>query len=409
MNLAGKIVRIVQKFGGTSVADIARLEKVALKVKREIDAGHQLAVVVSAMAGVTNQLVNFTKSLAPGQSTPEHDVVQASGEQVTSGLLALALEQIGIPARSFLGWQIPIITDDNHGNAHIQHIDTHTLESCWKHGITPVISGFQGITRQNRMTTLGRGGSDTTAVALAAALKADRCDIYTDVEGVFTADPRIVPSARKLPQISYQEMYELAAQGAKVLHTRSVQSAMDHQVQLRVLSSFVDTSGTHVGHLPDNPPSQIRGITHNTDWTLIKITSLHHPLKTIRQLNALFAEQSITHDMFVFTDTHPQTLSFAIAKGDLAKVIQAVEKTLLNFKPQHLEIETNIAKITLVGLGMIAPHGHNQKIFQFLNEKKLAHSLVASSNLKTSIVVSENLSEHIIRELHQHLELDKEY
>lgn len=402
-------MRIVQKFGGTSVADIAHLEKVALKIKREIDAGHQIIVVVSAMAGVTNQLVNYTKSLSSGKPTPEHDTVHATGEQVTSGLLALALQQIGVPARSFMGWQIPIITDDCHSNARIQHIQPDLLESCLEQGITPVVSGFQGITRDQRITTLGRGGSDTTAVALAASLKADRCDIYTDVEGIFTADPRIVPRARKLAQISFQEMHELAAQGAKVLHTRSVETAMEHNVSLRVLSSFSDSPGTHVVSMTDNQPQRLSGITHHGDCTLVKLSTIVHPLKTIRQLDSLFAQKAIAYDMFVFTDTTPQSLSFAIAAGDLAKVIQAVEEALPYFQPNHLEIETNITKITLVGFGMITPHGHNQRIFEFLNDKRLVHSLVASSNLKTSIVVHENLSEHIIKELHNHLELDKEY
>lgn len=400
-------MRIVQKFGGTSVADIARLEKVALKIKREIDAGHQVAVVVSAMAGVTNQLVNYTKSLSGNTSTPEHDTVHATGEQITSGLLALALQQIGVPARSFMGWQIPIITDECHTNAHIQHIDPTRLENCFAEGITPVISGFQGITPHQRITTLGRGGSDTTAVALAAALKADRCDIYTDVEGVFTADPRIVPNARKLDQITYQEMHELAAHGAKVLHTRCVKTAMEENVLLHVLSSFVDSPGTHVN--AERGDHQLRGIAHNSDWTLMKLSPIAHPLKAIRQLDNLFGEREINHDMFIFSDTDPQTLSFTIPKGDLAKSIQVIEETLPHFQPHHLEIATNITKITLVGFGMITPHGHNQRIFEFLNDKKLSHSLVASSNLKTSIVVPENLSEHIVRELHNHLELDKEY
>ncbi len=401
-------MRIVQKFGGTSVADIARLEKVALKVKREIDAGHQVIVVVSAMAGVTNQLVSYTKALSNGLPTPEHDAVHSTGEQITSGLLALALQQIGIPARSFMGWQIPIITDDCHTNARIQDIPTENLETCLAQNITPVISGFQGITKDQRITTLGRGGSDTTAVAIAAALQADRCDIYTDVEGVFTADPRIVPNARKLKEISYQEMHELAAQGAKVLHTRSVETAMAHNVCVRVLSSFVESPGTHMVSKTENT-HKLSGIAHNSDWTLIKLSSISQPLKTIRQLASQFEKQSINHDMFVFTDTDPQVLSFTIAKGDLAKTIQAVEETLPQFQPHHLEIETNITKITLVGFGMITPHGHNQRIFEFLNNKKVVHSLVASSNLKTSIVVSDFLSEHIIRELHNHLELDKEY
>jgi aspartate kinase len=405
--VAGKIVRIIQKFGGTSVANIARLEKVALRVKREVDAGNQVAVVVSAMAGVTNQLVSYTKALSSHMPTPEHDTVHATGEQITSGLLALALNQIGIPARSFLGWQIPIITDEQFSNARIQHINPQALENCWAQGITPVISGFQGITKDHRITTLGRGGSDTTAVALAAAVKADRCDIYTDVEGVFTADPRIVPKARKLSEISYLEMVELAAHGAKVLHTRSVETAMDHHIPLQVLSSFHDNPGTVVRPFPALN-SQLRGITHNYDWTLINLRHLQYPLKAIRQLNQAFQSQAVTSDMFVLTDTDPQHLSFTITKGDLAKVIEAIEQTIPDFKPSHLDVQSNIAKITLVGLGMTEPQGHNNRIFEFLNQRNLANALTASTSVKTSIVVPEDLAEHIIRDLHQSLGLDKE-
>ncbi|HUN45566.1 MAG TPA: aspartate kinase, partial [Stellaceae bacterium] len=240
------MARIVQKFGGTSVADIARIKTVALRVKREVDAGNQVAVVVSAMAGVTNQLVDWTRQTSSLHDAREYDVVVASGEQVTSGLLALALQDIGVNARSWLGWQIPLKTDGVHGKARIAEIPTEDMIRRMGEGQVAVVAGFQGLGPDNRITTLGRGGSDTSAVALAAALRADRCDIFTDVEGVYTTDPRIVAKARKLDKITYEEMLELASLGAKVLQTRSVELAMNHRVRVQVLSSFMDAPGTLV-------------------------------------------------------------------------------------------------------------------------------------------------------------------
>ena len=238
--------RIVQKYGGTSVADVDRIRNVATRVKREVDAGTQVAVVVSAMAGVTNQLVDYVRQLAPLHDTREYDAVVATGEQVTAGLLALALQTLGVPSRSFLGWQMPFRTDSMHGQARIEGIETAELERRLANGEVPVVAGFQGVSPDGRITTLGRGGSDTCAVALAAALKADRCDIYTDVDGVYTTDPRIVAKARKLDKITYEEMLELASLGAKVLQTRSVAMAMKHRVRVQVLSSFADLPGTLV-------------------------------------------------------------------------------------------------------------------------------------------------------------------
>jgi len=238
--------RIVMKFGGTSVADIERIRAVAQRVKREVDAGADVAVVVSAMSGVTNQLVDWVRSISRLHDAREYDAVVASGEQVTSGLTALALQELGVPARSWHGWQIPIRTNDAHGKARIEGIDTVEIDKRFQQGMVAVVAGFQGLGPDNRVTTLGRGGSDTTAVALAAALKADRCDIFTDVDGVYTTDPRIVAKARKLDKITYEEMLEMASLGAKVLQIRSVEMAMKHRVRLQVLSSFNDAPGTLV-------------------------------------------------------------------------------------------------------------------------------------------------------------------
>ncbi|MGI4811494.1 MAG: aspartate kinase, partial [Janthinobacterium lividum] len=238
------MARIVMKFGGTSVADLDRIRNVALKVKREVDAGNEVAVVVSAMSGVTNQLVAWCQSLAPLHDQREYDSVVATGEQVTAGLTAIALQALGVESRSWAGWQIPLQTDDAHGRARITAVEGEALLAEMQAGRVPVVAGFQGIGPSERITTLGRGGSDTSAVALAAGLKADRCDIYTDVDGIYTTDPRIVARARKLDRISYEEMLELASVGAKVLQTRSVELAMKQRVRVQVLSSFEDRPGT---------------------------------------------------------------------------------------------------------------------------------------------------------------------
>src|SRR5262245_36102745 len=263
------------KFGGTSVADVDRIKNVARRVKREAEAGNEIAVVVSAMAGVTNQLVAWTNQISPLHDAREYDVVVATGEQVTSGLLAIALQEIGVNARSWLGWQMPLTSDGVHGKARIQKIDTREMEKRFTQGQVAVVAGFQGLGPDNRVTTLGRGGSDTSAVALAAAMKADRCDIYTDVDGVYTCDPRIVTKARKLDKITYEEMLELASLGAKVLQTRSVELAMNHGVRVQVLSSFEDKPGTMVVDEEEVvEQSVVSGIAYSRDEakiTLVKV------------------------------------------------------------------------------------------------------------------------------------------
>src|SRR5687767_10092189 len=264
--------RVVMKFGGTSVANIERIRAVAQRVKREVDAGHEVAVVVSAMAGVTNQMVAWCAELSPLYDAREYDVVVASGEQVTSGLLAVALQTIGVNARSWLGWQVPVESDDAHGKARIARIRTEDLEARFAQGQVAVVAGFQGVGPDNRVTTLGRGGSDTSAVALAAALKADRCDIFTDVDGVYTTDPRIVAKARKIDRITYEEMLELASLGAKVLQTRSVALAMAHRVPVQVLSSFEDKPGTLVTDEEEIVETQIvSGIAYSRDEARVTI------------------------------------------------------------------------------------------------------------------------------------------
>lgn len=396
-------MRIVQKFGGTSVADIARLEKVALTVKEAIDAGHQVAVVVSAMAGVTNTLVGYVRALTSNVHQPEYDSIVASGEQVTAGLLALALQQIGVPARSFLGWQLPIHTSSDYADATIQSIETKAIEACFSENITPIIAGFQGVDGHGRITTLGRGGSDTTAVALAAALKADWCDIYTDVEGVFTADPRVVDSAQKLETITYDEMVELAAQGAKVLQTKSVETAIDHGVRVRVLSSFTKSPGTQVVFERDYE-TNVSSITHTQNCSRIHFKTASHPKIALSALQQALAQHQISTDLFLQTvlsddETH---MTFVIQNGDVPKTIQALGDLEDRFLLSDLKIDTNIAKISVIGLDLRARgSGVGQKLLSSLSHHGIVAEMVACSDLKFSVVVDAHEAVPAVQALHQ--------
>ncbi|MBM3632487.1 MAG: aspartate kinase [Alphaproteobacteria bacterium] len=405
------MARIVQKFGGTSVADIGRLENVSLKIKREIDAGHQVAVVVSAMAGVTNRLVGYATSLVGHAQSAEYDVIIAAGEQVTSGLLALALAQIGIPARSLLAWQIPIITDLNHGNARIQDIDPTCLEQCWEQGFVPVIAGFQGLTSQGRLTTLGRGGSDTTAVAIAAALRADRCDIYTDVTGVYTADPRIVPKAQKLKEITYEEMFELSAQGAKVLQTRSVETAMNHQVRVRVLSSFHEERGTEI--VPEkmlSDSAHVSGITHRGDEARLTLKKVRNEALAVSSIFETLSEANVHIDMVVqnvslddYTD-----LTFTVLKGEIPRVVDALQQ-MKHLSYDDLILDPNVAKITVVGVGLQQRLGIASLMFKTLADMKISLQVISCSAIKVSVLVDESVAEEALRALHSAYGLDKEF
>ena len=403
-------MRIVQKFGGTSVADIARLENVALRVKREVDQGHQVAVVVSAMAGVTNQLVGYTKAFSNIQNSPEHDAVISTGEQITTGLLALALQQLGLAARSFMGWQIPIYTTATHTNAQITHINPAALEDCFDQGVIPIIAGFQGITLEGRLTTLGRGGSDTTAVAIAAAVKADRCDIYTDVEGVYTADPRIVPKAAKLKQISYTEMLELAAQGAKVLHSRSVETALQHQVPVRVLSSFQDKPGTDVLMPPSiNSFLRISGITHKEDWVKIQLKTPPFTSPMLQSLHQGFQEAHIETDFINCQQyTDHTVLSFMVKKADFAKTISFLEKNRYDEEYNELRITQDFAKVSIIGINLLKKKDYTQQFLPILRSLNLIGELTHCSNTRLSFSVPQPQAEKFIQYLHTALKLDQE-
>ena len=401
-------MRIVQKYGGTSVADIAPLENVALRIKRDFDAGHQIAVVVSAMAGVTNQLVAYTKSFSNIQNSSEHDTVISTGEQITTGLLALALQQLGLQSRSFMGWQIPIKTSDDYTNAHVLTIEPAQLEACFKKNVIPVIAGFQGITSQGRIATLGRGGSDTTAVAIAAAIKADRCDIYTDVDGVYTADPRVVNKAQKLNQISYSEMLELAAQGAKVLHSRSVETAMRHLVYVRVLSSFNDQPGTDIMDIPAVNVARISGITHTIGWVMIQLETDNFNVLMIRSLEKTMKDAHILTDSFsVNEESSIIFIRFIVQKADFAKTIQSLEKNEYYSNYKRLHIEPDFAKISIIGLGFLGKSGITQQFLEVIKRVNISSCLTHFSTTRLSFSVKEDYAEDMIQIFHTAFELDQ--
>jgi aspartate kinase len=413
------MARIVMKFGGTSVADLDRIRNVALRVKREVEAGNEVAVVVSAMAGTTNQLVGWCQSLSPLHDAREYDAVVATGEQVTTGLLAIALQEIGVEARSWQGWQIPIRTDGAHGKARIDSIDADLLIRRMQglDGRSPqvaVVSGFQGLGPDNRLTTLGRGGSDTSAVALAAALKADRCDIYTDVDGIYTTDPRIVPKARKLAKISYEEMLELASVGAKVLQTRSVELAMNQRVRVRVLSSFKDvtdgeTAGTLVVDEDEIVEKEIvSGIAYSRDEAKITIRRVPDRPGIAAAIFGAMAEHGVNVDMIVQNISADGTtdVTFTVGNADLARA----QVSLAEAQPQigYAEIITDpdVAKISVVGVGMRSHVGVANTMFRTLADKAINIQVISTSEIKVSVLVAAEYTELAVRALHTAYALD---
>jgi aspartate kinase len=406
---AGK-TRIVMKFGGTSVADVGRIKAVAARVKREVDAGHEVAVVVSAMAGATNQLVGWTNDIARLHDAREYDAVVASGEQVTAGLTAIALQEIGVGARSWLGWQIPIRTDDAHGKARIQGIETEALGQRMARGEVPVVAGFQGLASDNRITTLGRGGSDTSAVALAAALQADRCDIFTDVDGVYTSDPRIVAKARKLDKITYEEMLEMASLGAKVLQIRSVEMAMKHHVRLQVLSSFADLPGTLVvdeGEIVEQ--ELVSGIAYSRDEAKITLTHVPDRPGVAATIFGPLADAHINVDMIVqnvagggdFTD-----ITFTVTKADLERAIRVLEDRHKELRFKSLQPDPNVVKVSVIGVGMRSHAGIAQRMFHTLAEKGINIQVISTSEIKISVLIAEEYTELAVRSLHTAYGLD---
>jgi aspartate kinase len=401
--------RIVMKFGGTSVADLDRIRNAATRVKREVDAGNEVAVVVSAMAGVTNQLVSHCQDLSLLHDAREYDTVVATGEQVTTGLLAIALQQIGIEARSWQGWQVPIRTDNAHGKARIADIEGAELIRRMKAGQVAVVSGFQGVGTDNRITTLGRGGSDTSAVALAAALHADRCDIYTDVDGVYTTDPRIVPTARKLARISYEEMLELASVGAKVLQTRSVELAMNEQVRVQVLSSFADVPGTLVVDEDEIVEKQnVSGIAYSRDDAKITLRRVPDRPGIAAAVFGALTDHNVNVDMIVqnvsadgLTD-----MTFTVSKSDLPRAQATLAEAKMQIGFSEVLADPNVAKISVVGVGMRSHAGVANTMFRALADKAINIQVISTSEIKVSVLVAAEYTELAVRALHTAYGLD---
>ena len=401
---------VVLKFGGTSVADVPKIKKIALKVKKEINKGNKVIVVVSAMAGVTNNLIDLVKSASASPPNTEYDVVLSSGEQVTSALLAITLDNLSIKARSWLGWQIPIISDLTHGNALIEEIKTDQIHEFFRKNQVAIISGFQGVTKDNRITTLGRGGSDTTAVAIAAAFSAERCDIYTDVDGVYTTDPRIVKNAKKLDKITYEEMLELASQGAKVLQTRSVALAMRFKVKLRVLSSFEDLPGTSIIEEGKNmEKSEISGIAHSLNEAKITLFGVPDRPGQAAEIFGALAKHSINVDMIVQSSSinHKATdITFTIPETDLLLAESTIKKIHKKINFKKFIADTNVVKISVVGNAMRTQSGIAKTMFETLANNQINIHVISTSEIKISVLISSDYYELAMRSLHSIFGLD---
>jgi aspartate kinase len=407
--------RLVMKFGGTSVADLDRIRRVARLVLAEADKGHVIAVVVSAMSGKTNELVAWTDAAGPatdgaGTSDNDYDLVVASGEQVTAGLLAMVLRNMGHRARAWLGWQIPILTDETHGSARIDEIPADALGEAVDGGEIAVIAGFQGVTREGRITTLGRGGSDTSAVAIAAALKAVRCDIYTDVDGVYTTDPRIEARARRIPKISYEEMLEMASLGAKVLQTRSVEMAMAHRVPVRVLSSFVEpgeadpASGTLVCAEEEIVEKHIvSGVAFSRDEAKITLYGVpDHPGVSSKIFSAL-ADANVNVDMIV--QSHARTantanMEFTVGRRDAQRAVAIVRSSQDSIGFDDVACDENVSKVSVIGVGMRSHAGVAKTMFTALAEKGVNIQVISTSEIKISVLIDAAYTELAVRALH---------
>lgn len=403
------MARLVMKFGGTSVADLDRIRTVATRVKREVEAGHEVAVVVSAMAGVTNQLVKWCQELSPLHDAREYDTVVATGEQVTTGLLAIALQTIGVDARSWQGWQIPIRTDGAHGKARVDGIESAELLRRMAAGQVPVVAGFQGLGPDHRITTLGRGGSDLSAVALAAALKADRCDIFTDVDGVYTTDPRIVPRARKLDRISYEEMLELASVGAKVLQTRSVELAMKQGVRVQVLSSFEDRPGTLVVDEDEIVEQElVSGVAYSRDEAKVTLRRVPDRPGVAAAVFGGLAAANVNVDMIVQNVSADGTtdMTFTVGRADLARAQAVLEQAREKVGFAELIADPGVAKISVVGVGMRSHAGVANTMFKALAERGINIEVISTSEIKISVLIREDSTELAVRALHSAYGLD---
>ncbi|MCF3934189.1 aspartate kinase [Acuticoccus sp. M5D2P5] len=407
--------RIVMKFGGTSVADVDRIRNVAAHVAREVKAGNEVAVVVSAMAGETNRLVALCREAAPLHDAREYDAVVSSGENVTSGLLAIVLQTMGIEARSWQGWQIPMRTNEAHGAARIADIDGSQIIERFGRGQVAVIAGFQGLSPLNRISTLGRGGSDTTAVALAAALKADRCDIYTDVDGVYTTDPRIVKSARRLPQISHEEMLEMASLGAKVLHVRSVELAMLYEVPLMVCSSFADPAVTPPGTLItgeniDMEAETVTSIAYSRDEAQVTLRDVPDAPGVAHRVFGPLADANINVDMIVQNisdDGSTTDITFTVPQSEFDRAMATLEEQRETIRFAKLLGDTDVVKVSVIGVGMRSHAGVAATAFKALGERSINIRAITTSEIKISVLIDSAYTELAVRTLHSVYGLDK--
>ena len=407
---------LVLKFGGTSVAGIAEIGNAAAKVAAEVARGHQVAVVVSAMSGVTNRLVGYCNQIDALHDPREYDAVVSAGENITSGLMALTLQKLGLDARSWQGWQVPLISNDTHGKARIVDIQVGAMRDAIAAGEVAVLAGFQGVSAAGRITTLGRGGSDTSAVALAAALRADRCDIYTDVDGVYTADPRIVAKARKLRTISYEEMLEMASVGAKVLHSRSVEVAMYWHVPLQVLSTFKEAVGSD---LPGTmvldeekimEQGTVSGVTLARDEAKIMLLNLPDRPGIAAGVFGPIAEAAVNVDMIVQNNSHDgrtSDITFTIVNTDLARVVNVL-RNAPDLKDIEIRADEGVVKVSVVGIGMRSNPGIARVVFETLAEKGINIQVISASEIKISVLIAEEYAELAVRSLHTAFSLEAE-
>jgi len=414
--------RLVMKFGGTSVADLDRIRNVARHVKREVDAGYDVAVVVSAMSGVTNQLVAWCKDAAVLHDAREYDAVVATGEQVTSGLLAIVLEGMGINARSWQGWQLPILTDNAHGSARILDVNgAELIKRFTEQQQVAVISGFQGMHKETgRITTLGRGGSDTSAVAIAAAIKAERCDIYTDVDGVYTTDPRVVPKAHRMDKIAFEEMLELASLGAKVMQVRSVELGMVHNVRIFVRSSFVKPEDIDPRQTPPGTlicdeseimeQQVVTGIAFSKDEAQISIRRVQDKPGIAAAIFGPLADSSINVDMIVqnvSADGATTDLTFTVPSADFERAKATIEKAKKQIGFERLDGATDVAKVSVIGIGMRSHAGVAARAFKALSDRNINIRAITTSEIKFSVLIDAAYTELAVRTLHSLYGLDK--
>ena len=400
----------VQKFGGTSVGSIERIQHVAQLIDKMYREGHQLVVVLSAMSGETDRLTKMARELSTDPDDRELDVLLSSGERVTIALMAMTLKSLGVKAQSFTGRQVGIVTDGAHTKARVSRVDTKRVLAALKDGVVPIVAGFQGINEASDVTTLGRGGSDLTAVVLAAALKAETCFIYTDVDGVYTADPNMVPSARRLEKISYEEMLELASLGAKVLQTRSVELAAKHQVPLEVRSSFQDGAGTRVvKEDADMEQVLVSGVTGDRNQAKVTVIGVPDQPGIAAKIFVAIAESAINVDMIIQNVSHESLtdISFTVPRGDLKAATSLIRDLAKEVGARTFEVNEAIAKVSLVGVGMRSHSGVAARMFATLSRDGINIMMISTSEIKISCVVEEKYMELAVRGLHQEFELEK--